>query len=44
MALGTPKDVLTVERIYELYGVRSLVTNKPWGIQIQFLPSIYNIS
>lgn len=44
VALGTPKDVLTVERIYELYGVRSLVTNKPWGIQIQFLPSIYNIS
>lgn len=44
VALGIPKDVLTVERIYELYGVRSLVTNKPWGIQIQFLPSIYNIS
>ena len=44
VALGTPKDVLTVERIYELYGVRSLVTNKPWGIQIQFLPSIYNVS
>ena len=44
VALGTPKDVLTVERIYELYGVRSLVTNRPWGIQIQFLPSIYNIS
>ena len=44
VALGIPKDVLTVERIYELYGVRSLVTNRPWGIQIQFLPSIYNIS
>lgn len=44
VSLGTPREVLTVERIYDLYGVHSLVTTNSWGIHIQFLPDFHNIS
>ena len=44
VSVGTPIEVLTVERIYDLYGVQSLITTNFWGIHIQYLPSFYNIS